>query len=200
MGNSIWDQYGKNSIWDPRLPTPVLSDCPFITTTQAPAPLFTTKSANLADIPQGVSNQTLVDFGLDDFSGLEISTESAPHPDSSVLTSTGGFIQNEFFEKNAKYLESENMRWSLKVPGAKSYEVTIIELELDQDCSDSVILWDAQQMTELLALRSCDPKVRKKMVVNILKESLLLLHTNSCLLYTSPSPRDGLLSRMPSSA
>ena len=25
-------------------------------------------------------------------------------------------------------------------------------------------------------------------------------HNNSCLLYTSPSPRDGLLSRMPSSA
>ena len=25
-------------------------------------------------------------------------------------------------------------------------------------------------------------------------------HTYSCLLYTSPSPRDGLLSRMPSSA
>ena len=25
-------------------------------------------------------------------------------------------------------------------------------------------------------------------------------HTNTCLLYTSPSPRDGLLSRMPSSA
>ena len=26
------------------------------------------------------------------------------------------------------------------------------------------------------------------------------LHSNICLLYTSPSPRDGLLSRMPSSA
>ena len=25
-------------------------------------------------------------------------------------------------------------------------------------------------------------------------------HSNTCLLYTSPSPRDGLLSRMPSSA
>ena len=25
-------------------------------------------------------------------------------------------------------------------------------------------------------------------------------HTSGCLLYTSPSPRDGLLSRMPSSA
>ena len=27
-----------------------------------------------------------------------------------------------------------------------------------------------------------------------------LLHVTTCLLYTSPSPRDGLLSRMPSSA
>ena len=27
-----------------------------------------------------------------------------------------------------------------------------------------------------------------------------ILDANSCLLYTSPSPRDGLLSRMPSSA
>ena len=27
-----------------------------------------------------------------------------------------------------------------------------------------------------------------------------LIHTKTCLLYTSPSPRDGLLSRMPSSA
>ena len=27
-----------------------------------------------------------------------------------------------------------------------------------------------------------------------------IIHTNTCLLYTSPSPRDGLLSRMPSSA
>ena len=27
-----------------------------------------------------------------------------------------------------------------------------------------------------------------------------LLHDDNCLLYTSPSPRDGLLSRMPSSA
>ena len=30
--------------------------------------------------------------------------------------------------------------------------------------------------------------------------SLVEVHRESCLLYTSPSPRDGLLSRMPSSA
>ena len=33
-----------------------------------------------------------------------------------------------------------------------------------------------------------------------LSQKLFQLTTNGCLLYTSPSPRDGLLSRMPSSA
>ena len=33
-----------------------------------------------------------------------------------------------------------------------------------------------------------------------IKEKDLMMIPNSCLLYTSPSPRDGLLSRMPSSA
>ena len=33
-----------------------------------------------------------------------------------------------------------------------------------------------------------------------LEETILQAHTSLCLLYTSPSPRDGLLSRMPSSA
>ena len=32
------------------------------------------------------------------------------------------------------------------------------------------------------------------------EEMFDLVHKMSCLLYTSPSPRDGLLSRMPSSA
>ena len=35
-------------------------------------------------------------------------------------------------------------------------------------------------------------------VFNTAQSELLL--SNNCLLYTSPSPRDGLLSRMPSSA
>ena len=47
------------------------------------------------------------------------------------------------------------------------------------------------------------PEAIKKLVrgVNIGKEFQTLLGaTGTCLLYTSPSPRDGLLSRMPSSA
>ena len=37
-------------------------------------------------------------------------------------------------------------------------------------------------------------------LVDIDKEALERARTIICLLYTSPSPRDGLLSRMPSSA
>ena len=49
-------------------------------------------------------------------------------------------------------------------------------------------------------------KVRKKAIskigaaVRAMKQRTSQLYQNVCLLYTSPSPRDGLLSRMPSSA
>ena len=40
----------------------------------------------------------------------------------------------------------------------------------------------------------------KKSLINIMKPSPNRKLIDVCLLYTSPSPRDGLLSRMPSSA
>ena len=42
--------------------------------------------------------------------------------------------------------------------------------------------------------------VTKDFIGNPSNQTLLKLKHPSCLLYTSPSPRDGLLSRMPSSA
>ena len=40
----------------------------------------------------------------------------------------------------------------------------------------------------------------KKNIANLKTETLYEERPETCLLYTSPSPRDGLLSRMPSSA
>ena len=40
----------------------------------------------------------------------------------------------------------------------------------------------------------------KPMVRNLIKADYSVTVYDICLLYTSPSPRDGLLSRMPSSA
>ena len=37
-------------------------------------------------------------------------------------------------------------------------------------------------------------------VVMVIDGNIYLIQKRTCLLYTSPSPRDGLLSRMPSSA
>ena len=40
----------------------------------------------------------------------------------------------------------------------------------------------------------------KDLLANLQKYQVLVLNNNTCLLYTSPSPRDATLSRMPSSA
>ena len=69
---------------------------------------------------------------------------------------------------------------------------------------------DALIMLEFMPYRSTDPitKVLRSAVANAehnlgMDPSTLVISSawaNSCLLYTSPSPRDGILSRMPSSA
>ena len=71
-------------------------------------------------------------------------------------------------------------------------------------CGDAVV-WKPSEKTPLTAL-ACE-KIFEKAVTrfkaagNDCPDNLLqVLLGESCLLYTSPSPRDGLLSRMPSSA
>ena len=50
---------------------------------------------------------------------------------------------------------------------------------------------------EVENIRSSNGNLDNFIVCKIIKSQK---HPNACLLYTSPSPRDGLLSRMPSSA
>ena len=45
-----------------------------------------------------------------------------------------------------------------------------------------------------------DPMAEGVLPIAIGKATKLIPYISNCLLYTSPSPRDGLLSRMPSSA
>ena len=53
---------------------------------------------------------------------------------------------------------------------------------------------------EVYLLKHDDPKRKLKYGLEIIKAQKNLVGVNTCLLYTSPSPRDRLLSRMPSSA
>ena len=53
---------------------------------------------------------------------------------------------------------------------------------------------------DVYLLQNNDPKRKLKFSLEVIKTRKNLVGINTCLLYTSPSPRDGLLSRMPSSA
>ena len=53
---------------------------------------------------------------------------------------------------------------------------------------------------EMFLTESLDACTQQTSLCRIVQMEIELLHSRSCLLYTSPSPRDGLLSRMPSSA
>ena len=45
-----------------------------------------------------------------------------------------------------------------------------------------------------------DKRISEKESLELIARMIRETQDNTCLLYTSPSPRDGLLSRMPSSA
>ena len=85
---------------------------------------------------------------------------------------------------------------------AELFEVDkIVDLQTLEELEEKLILADLGVKTTLDLLEPFKNKVIKgeplttKQLKSFLKNQLL-----SCLLYTSPSPRDGLLSRMPSSA
>ena len=60
---------------------------------------------------------------------------------------------------------------------------------------------DQSKMLKELNYQTIDDLMNNTVPEKIMfKGELNIGESNSCLLYTSPSPRDGLLSRMPSSA
>ena len=61
---------------------------------------------------------------------------------------------------------------------------------------------DLNDSDELQILKSLGLRLQNNHSPNLIKDAELIIVSSaiSCLLYTSPSPRDGLLSRMPSSA
>ena len=71
------------------------------------------------------------------------------------------------------------------------------------DVSSAVYEWNyARQMIEIRLSEAMGDRDRQTLAGDIFSERFLISRPllEACLLYTSPSPRDGLLSRMPSSA
>ena len=96
--------------------------------------------------------------------------------------------------------------------------IRIIDLIEDLDVSDNANLNNKAQLSRLISQKEehgikvkeeirviwgdyfKKPQIDQFPEIHDLTHSIMLLCSKSCLLYTSPSPRDGLLSRMPSSA
>ena len=73
---------------------------------------------------------------------------------------------------------------------------------LDEGVSPSVLLEDVGYLEGILKSSMVSEELLRG-TIRMYKDGFIQtnqVHNASCLLYTSPSPRDGLLSRMPSSA
>ena len=82
---------------------------------------------------------------------------------------------------------------------ATPYAEALLQVTEARDESQTV----AEQCKQLLSVWDSSAEFRDAMVSPVLEPSSkkkALQGLLACLLYTSPSPRDGLLSRMPSSA
>ena len=92
-------------------------------------------------------------------------------------------------------LAALEQEWRQKTPGTPSTVRKVIQLGTRP-------AFDSKQRDFVAFLASINlahyaPKLRQEQIDCIADLKIL---NNDCLLYTSPSPRDGLLSRMPSSA
>ena len=74
--------------------------------------------------------------------------------------------------------------------------IVFIALILVAAVASTIIIKTAEELQQNAEQTSSDTRKEISGKINIIQA----LVNTSCLLYTSPSPRDGLLSRMPSSA
>ena len=112
-----------------------------------------------------------------------------------VIESTGLFTDSE---KAKGHIAAGAKKVVISAPGKGEVKMLVMGVnEQEYDSAKHAIVSNASCTTNCLA-----PLVHVILKEGIGIETGLMttIHSYTCLLYTSPSPRDGLLSRMPSSA
>ena len=125
----------------PYLAVPSCSGCgeksddqyPFVTTTPAPSIITTTVAVITVATMRAQETSNAV----------PMTTTMTTTTTTTDLPAPGGFIHNDRFDREPKYLETAQLGWTVVVPEAVEYELTI------------------------MALRSCDPKIKR---LNMTKE------------------------------
>ena len=120
-----------------------------------------------------------------------------------ALKKYAGLVPNSIFLSELEVLEGQKKKaetvllstW--KVIPHPDVAKKFAEIEANESVDDRV-----ERFKKILNVKKSDVETKTlKAELNILSENFPeARRAISCLLYTSPSPRDGLLSRMPSSA
>ena len=84
--------------------------------------------------------------------------------------------------------------------GLEKIKVSYDENKIEKALKYLEILLDYNSHTNLTAIREEKAIIEKHFLDSLLLQNLLKEEDKTCLLYTSPSPRDSTSSRMPSSA
>ena len=119
-----------------------------------------------------------------------------------------------YLDSTIKSLKMEGVRihldWTNNTPGYKfnEWEMKGVPLRMEvgpRDIENDKVVLVRRDLGEKLFLSKIDilsivPELLEKIQNNLFTQAKKFREVNTCLLYTSPSPRDATLSRMPSSA
>ena len=129
---------------------------------------------------------------------VQLKNKISDHPSKlRLVINATGRLHSETLkpEKGLQQLDKNNMMESFSINAFSPILLAKAIEEFIPKDSDFNFFWelDIENSQSLLQLKNkiSDHPSKLRLVINA---------TGSCLLYTSPSPRDGLLSRMPSSA
>ena len=92
----------------------------------------------------------------------------------------------------------KNLSFSSEVAETLGVECAIILNQYNENLLEDITSLDSLIKSTKKNISFLDEEKIKESINTLIKYQLIDI--NNCLLYTSPSPRDGLLSRMPSSA
>ena len=140
-----------------------------------------------------------------------ISFASSTHDTVTILTEGMKFNMGEHFSRNYNEVLNEKGGWSEEVTAAKMFinsfimalGIATLKVTISAMSAYALVYYRfklAVPIFWLIFITLLVPLEVRIFPTYKIVSDLGLTNSYTCLLYTSPSPRDGLLSRMPSSA
>ena len=128
-------------------------------------------------------------------------TESFPQEEEIIEEESTEMVEEESVEeKPAKVVQAKNEKKEVKEKKLTSETAKKSAVQTKKIAEQKAIQQKKAIVKNLARIMDKVDKDIKNISKNLAVKNIIKMQAMTCLLYTSPSPRDGLLSRMPSSA